>query len=450
VTGDGGLAGTGGPAGNGAAGRRFAAAVTALRYRQIDACHKGFGLPGPVTAAGLARERPALFGGGFIMPLLVLRETALRHNIEAMAAYCAAAGVDLAPHGKTTMAPQIFARQLAAGAWAVTAATAGHVRAYRAFGVPRILLANELVDPAGAAWLAAELAADPGFDCYVYADSLAGVRLLESAAQGAGLRRPLPVLVELGQPGGRTGCRAVAEAVTVARSVAASGSLRLAGAAGYEGSVGHDATPGTLAAVAGFCRDLRRLGARLDGLADGPEPLVLTAGGSSFFDIVVAELTAPADGAPARRPRVVLRSGAYVTHDHGLYAGLTPGGPGQAGRTGPALVPAFELWAHVLSRPEPGLAVLGAGRRDVAFDAGFPVPLRVRSQGGRLTAAGGMSVTRLDDQHAYLNVPGGAGPAPGDLVCLGISHPCTTFDKWRVIPVADDGDRVVDAIHTFF
>jgi D-serine deaminase-like pyridoxal phosphate-dependent protein len=61
-----------------------------------------------------------------------------------------------------------------------------------------------------------------------------------------------------------------------------------------------------------------------------------------------------------------------------------------------------------------------------------------------------MVVTRLDDQHAYISVPPGADLAPGDLLCLGISHPCTTFDKWRAIPVVDDENRVTDVVHTFF
>ena len=159
---------------------RLDAALAGLRERPITGCDKGFGGSAPVTAAELAARRPSLFGGAFTMPVLVLRESALRQNIDAMAAYCAAAGVDLAPHGKTPMAPQLMARQLAAGAWAVTAATAGHMRVYRSFGIPRILLANELTDRAGLAWLAAEMAADPDFDCYVYADSIDGVRLLDT------------------------------------------------------------------------------------------------------------------------------------------------------------------------------------------------------------------------------------------------------------------------------
>jgi D-serine deaminase-like pyridoxal phosphate-dependent protein len=433
---------------------RLPGAVDALRERPLPAESKGLGLlaaTAEVTTASLADRRLSLFGPELTMPLLVLKQDALAHNIGAMARYCAEAGVRLAPHGKTTMAPQIVARQIAAGAWGVTAATISQVQVFREFGVPRVLLANELTEPAAVGWLAAELAADPDFDGYVYADSLDGVRLLQegvksAAPGGAGGARPLPVLVELGQRGGRTGCRSAEQALAVASAVAAAPGLCLAGVAGYEGSIGHDREPATLAAVTAFCRELRALAGRLPPPQAGQDGYLITAGGSLYFEVVVAELTAPAGPGPA--PAVVLRSGAYVTHDHGIYARLTPAA--QPDGTGPALVPALELWARVLSAPEPGLAIAGAGRRDAPFDQGFPVPLRIRRADGQAGDAAGMRVTALDDQHAYLQLPADRELHPGDLVCLGISHPCTAFDKWQLIPVVDEDYRITDVVRTFF
>jgi len=61
-----------------------------------------------------------------------------------------------------------------------------------------------------------------------------------------------------------------------------------------------------------------------------------------------------------------------------------------------------------------------------------------------------MRVARLDDEHAYLQVPPGKPLRPGDLVCLGISHPCTAFDKWPLIPVVDEDYRIIDVVRTFF
>ena len=420
--------------------------LAALRERPAEPVDKGFGLlasgmDGPASA-GLARTRPAVHAAGFSYPVLTLRESALAGNLAAMAAYCAGAGVELAPHGKTAMSPELAARQLASGAWGITVATIGQLRAYRAFGFPRLLMANELVDETGIAWLAGELAADPGFAAYCYVDSADGVAVLDRVLSARPAGRRLPVLVEIGL--GRTGCRTDDEALAVAKAAAATGTLTVAGVAGYEGTIGGTGAR-ALDRVASFCRRLANLAATLlASTGAGGGEFIVTAGGSVYFDVVTRELTA--DGAAGMT--VVLRSGGYLFHDHGLYQAATPAARGVAGA--PVFRPALELWAQVLSRPEPGLALLGAGRRDAGFDAGLPVPLRARRRDGAAADLTGAEVTGLNDQHAYLRLDPGTALAPGDLVCLGISHPCTTLDKWRVIPVLDEQDRVIDAVHTFF
>jgi D-serine deaminase-like pyridoxal phosphate-dependent protein len=467
-----------------------------LRERPIEPVEKGFG---PRVAAGLdtagldiaglsagldtaglsaasvAAARPLLHRAGFTYPLLILRETALAGNLEAMAGYCARAGVALAPHGKTAMSPELAARQLAHGAWGITVATIGQLRTYRAFGFPRLLLANQLVDEAGITWLAAELAADPGFEAYCYVDSPEGVAILDQVLTRRPAGRRLPVLVEIGHARGRTGCRTDDQALAVARAAAATGTLRLAGVAGYEGSIAAGSQPQTLEEVTSFCRRMRALAGELRAgqlragelragqlgagqlgagqPADESEEFIVTAGGSAFFDVVTRELTAggavpPTPQCGADGITAILRSGAYLAYDHGYYGTVSPVSRGSA--DAPVLRPAIELWAQVLSRPEAGLALLGAGRRDAGFDKGLPVPLRAVRRGGQGADLTGSQLTELNDQHAYLRLDPGTELAPGDLVCLGISHPCTTFDKWRVIPVVDDDDRVTDIVHAFF
>ena len=316
-----------------------------------------------------------MHAAGFSYPLLTLRESALAGNLAAMAAYCAGAGVELAPHGKTAMSPELAARQLASGAWGITVATIGQLRAYRAFGFPRLLMANELVDETGIAWLAGELAADPGFTAYCYVDSADGVAILDRVLTARPAGRRLPVLVEIGL--GRTGCRTDGQALAVAKAAAATSTLTVAGVAGYEGTIsGTDAR--ALGRVASFCRRLANLAGALLASAGvgGNGEFIVTAGGSVYFDVVTRELTAGG----AAGTTVVLRSGGYLFHDHGLYQRATPAARGVAGA--PVFRPALELWAQVLSRPETGLALLGAGRRDVGFDAGLPVPLRARRRDG--------------------------------------------------------------------
>jgi D-serine dehydratase len=424
--------------------------LAALRERAIEPTEKGFGslaAAGGVSAARLAAARPSLHAAGFTYPLLTLRDSALRNNIAAMAAYCAESGVALAPHGKTAMCPELAALQLEHGAWGITVATVGQLQTYRAFGFPRLLLANELTDETGIAWLAAELGADPGFEAYCYVDSARGVAILDRILDRRLAGRRLPVLVEIGHAGGRTGCRTDEQALAVAKAANATGTLTVAGVAGYEGSIGGDSQAQILGRVAAFGRRLRALAGTVGEAYRGAGKLIVTAGGSAYFDVVTRELTADPPGAGAAA-QVVLRSGAYLTHDHGFYGAVSPAGRGAAGT--PALRPALELWAQVLSRPEPGLVLLGAGRRDAGFDKGLPVPLRARRRDGGEASIDGGRVTELNDQHAYLRLDSSAALGPGDLVGLGISHPCTTLDKWRVLVVLDDEDRVTGAVHAFF
>jgi D-serine dehydratase len=415
-------------------------ALARLREDPIDWRFKGFPPAQGVTPATLAERGWNLLAGDLFLPALVLKERALAHNLEVMARWCEARGVALAPHGKTTMSPELFARQLEAGAWGITAATGAQARMYRAFGVGRILLANELVEPGAVRWVASEFAADPAFDFCCLVDSPEVVTAMERALAGHSVVRPIPVLVELGVEGGRTGARTVGSALEVAAAVGRTAVLELAGVECFEGIL-HEEEP-----VDALLRDLRRL---LDQLIDtdafaGRNEIVVTAGGSIYFDRV-AETLAPSAGGPP--VRLVLRSGCYLTHDHGFYDRGSPFG--KEGAAPERFQPALEAWAVVLSRPEPELAIAGMGKRDVPHDIDLPVPLRVSRTGG-LREAKGLEVVGLNDQHASVRLPAAEGLAPGDLLGCGISHPCTAFDKWRLLPVVDDDYAVIDAVHTFF
>ncbi|TAK02171.1 MAG: amino acid deaminase [Chloroflexota bacterium] len=421
------------------------------RATRVDAGFKGFA-PSTFgsTLAEIVAGQPSLFGGAFVPPIMVLRDEALRANIETMATYARDAGVELAPHGKTTLAPSIFRRQLEAGAWGISVATVSQVALCRAFGIRDILLANELVDRAGIAWVLDELARDADFTFLCYVDSTAGVDLLAagSAARGASAPGGLGVLVEMGTVGGRTGCRTVEEAVAVAEAAFDAG-LPVVGVAGYEGGLGHEIEPSVLATVRRFLEQMREVAAHLvgRGLLRDPSP-ILTAGGSVFFDEVVAAFRAPLPG--GQPARTIIRAGAYVSHDAGHYADLSPfTRPGA--EVPRRLEPALELWAQVVSRPETGLAITNVGRRDTSFDLGLPIPLRLRrSTANEWLDATGATVFDLNDQHAFVRIPAGLEVLVGDWMSFGISHPCTAFDKWHLLPVVDREHCVVDLVRTYF
>ena len=420
-------------------------AVAALADERIDWRFKG--LP---TAAWGASVGEYLASGPRLSdlgtPLLTLDAAAMAANLAAMNGYCAEVGALLSPHGKTTMAPALWARQLDAGAHGITLANAFQLRVGRAFGVQRLLLANELVDPAALRWVSSELDADQDFEFACWVDSARGVALMDEVLRAHGAQRPVDVFVELGGPHGRTGVRGVGAAIELALAVKAAPTLRLAGVSGYEGALAHDSCAEALAAVDGYLRDLGLLHDRLllDGVYGRDHDVYLSAGGSAYFD-QVAGVLGPRTGLDVK---LLLRSGAYLVHDDGHYRGVSP----FSRDLGRPLTAAMHGWARVLSRPEPGLALLDGGKRDFPYDEGLPTAQRLR--GGPDGFFRSAHVSAFADQHAFLRLDPRAALEVGDVVRLGLSHPCTAFDKWTLIPVLDDAaspdPRVVDLVRTFF
>lgn len=377
------------------------------------------------------------------LPAVVLHEEALVHNLDRFAAWCAERGVDLAPHGKTTMAPQLWAAQIDRGAWAITAATAGQARIMHRYGVPRVLLANEVADPAQLSWITGAVA-DPDFEIMCLVDSPAGASVMEQNLADA--PEPLPVLVELGVAGRRAGVRELDEALALAERVAHSDRLRLVGVEGFEGVFPQRRAGEAPEAVRTWLDRIAMVAERADalGLFAEAEEILVTAGGSGYPDLAAEALTALPELSRPVRP--VVRSGCYLTHDD---LSMERTSPLRSGADPDPLRPALSCFARVLSCPESGRALLGAGKRDVPYDLDLPVVRAIRRNGTRTALAGKAEVVELNDHHAFVD----AAPDTlevGDVVELGLSHPCTAFDKWPLIPVLNSQDRVVDAVRTLF
>ncbi len=403
----------------------------------VDGSWKGLPplLP-PTPIAALGELGWSLLDDVLPSPVAVLRDDALAHNRAWMRTFLARTGAEIAPHAKTTMSPELFALQVEDGAWGLTVATAHQAAVALAAGVRRLILASAVVTGPELAWLAH--ATRGGAEILPLVDSI------DAVARLAGLGVPLGVLLEVGYAGGRGGCRTPAAALAVARAVAAAPTLSLAGIEAYEGLMAAPSPEAREARVAAFLDEVAAVaaGCRAAGLL-GRTPL-LTAGGTSFPDLVARRFA----GLEGFRP--LLRSGCYLTGDHGIYAAalrrLALRDPALAGD---GLVPALEVWATVLTRPEPGRVILGAGKRDIGIDAGPPVALRGARPGEGCFVVEG-DVVEVNDQHAHLVVPATSPLRVGDRVALGITHPCTTFDRWSVLLRVDARWTVTGAVHTRF
>lgn len=433
--------------------------LTSIEAFTLDQTVKG--MPGDLTPLALrdiGKRGWNVLREDLPLPLAVMRESAIVHNSTWMQRYLKATGADIAPHGKTTMSPQLFARQVNDGAWAITIGSVEQLQVARQFGFQRLLLANQPVGAKSQRYVIDELKRDKQFDFYCFVDSVDLVRQLGQVARERQLDRPLQVIIEGGFLGGRTGCRTYDDALAVARAIKAEAPyLSLRGVGGYEGLLRRPSPDESTKAVEGFLTHLLdiALGCDRENLF-GEGEVLLTAGGTVFYDLVTRHFGT----AKMSRPfRVVLRCGCYITHDLASYVAhfqQLRARNGWVDDLGSGPEAALEVWAYVQSRPEAGKALLTVGRRDISFNSALPTPLKWVRPGPGVTAADlrpigpDHVVTGLNDQHCHLQIPETSPLAVGDMVAFGISHPCTTFDKWQVISVVDDAYNVVSAIRTFF
>jgi D-serine dehydratase len=407
---------------------------------------KGLGLltPGP-GAPSIASLGWNLLREDLSLPAAVLSQEKLAHNLEWMKQFVAAYGIQIAPHGKTTMAPALFRRQLATGAWGMTLATAHQTAIAHQHGVRRVLMANQLVGRQNMA-IISRLLEDSGFEYFCLVDSAEVVRQLGTFFRGRGQR--LQVLIELGAANGRAGARDERQVEEVIAALSEwKDSLALRGVEVYEGVLNDEQQ------IRAFLRRAVDTTQQLAGrnlFAAGP--VILSGAGSAWYDVVAetfakAEINAPLE--------VVLRPGCYLTTDAGVYRQaqerIMACNP-VARQMHTSLQPALRLWAYVQSVPERSKAIIALGRRDAAFDAGLPSPvLHYRpGQTEPLPVPDHWTLTKLMDQHAYMKIGEGDDIRVGDMIGFDISHPCLTFDKWRYLAIVDVDYNVVDVIETYF
>jgi D-serine dehydratase len=414
--------------------------------RTISPLNKGLGpMDHPMSAEEITAKKWNLLADDLSLPAAVLDEEKLKHNLRWMQQFIEAYGARLAPHGKTSMAPRLFAMQLQAGAWGITMATAHQTRVAYAHGVRRVLMANQLVGRQNME-IIASLLRDPEFDYFCLVDSAENVNRLGRFFQAKGLK--LQVLLEVGMEDGRAGVRNPRQRQDVLAELSRwKETIVLCGVEVYEGICPDESVVRAFLRIAvDWAKEIVAQG------AIARSPMILSGAGSAWFDVVAEIFSEARVGCAAE---VVLRPGCYLTHDVGAYKKalerIVASNP-VARRMNATLQPALRIWAYVHSVPEATKAIVGLGRRDAAFDSGLPAPALYVPQGSNrpVETPAHWKLTRIMDQHAYLEIAAGDSIHVGDKIAFDISHPCLTFDKWRYLPVVDANYTVVDVVETFF
>lgn len=412
----------------------------------VDTPHKGLGfLEHSAGNQDIAQLDWNLLREDLSLPAAVLYQDRLRHNLNWMRDFIAAYDLHLAPHGKTTMAPRLFAMQLQSGAWGITLATAHQTRVAYTHGVRRVLMANQLVGKENMAMIS-RLLRDPEFDFYCLVDSAEQVEQLGAYYAPRGQR--LQVLLELGVNGGRAGVRSDEQMRWVLEALSRhQKAIVLCGVEVYEGVLEDERT------IRHFLRRAVQVTRQLrEENRFQRSPAILSGAGSAWYDVVVEEFFQTGLGEDVE---VVLRPGCYLTHDVGAYreaqARILEHNP-VARKMQEGLVPALQVWAYVQSIPEQERAIITLGKRDAAFDSGLPVPALHFRPGGTApqTAPAHWTLTKMMDQHASMRVAAQDDLRVGDMIGFDICHPCLTFDKWRALSILDSEYRVVDIVQTYF
>jgi D-serine deaminase-like pyridoxal phosphate-dependent protein len=417
----------------------------------LPAGTKGLPLDGSIARpADLTGRGLNVLRGDFPMPVAVLKRSALDNNLRVMQDYIDRTGVELAPHAKTTLCPELFARQLNHGCWGLSVATMTQFKLCHDLEVERVLLANQLVGGPEIAGLAQLWAQTPNRIYYVLVDSIAAAEQISAGFSRVAGAPPARVLIEMGVPNGRCGVRSLDEGLTLARAIRALPHIELHGVEGYEGLFVSDNADHDTEAVSNYLAHVLQLYRRLlaENLFADPKQIIVSAGGSAYYDLVAKGLTGQSSGVVP-----ILRSGCYLTHDSGFYRRLVQRMDDRsAAGPAPRLVPALEVWSRVISRPQPDQAIVILGKRDVSYDIDLPMPRWWFRDGhhGAPLSSNDFAVTKLNDQHAYLQIRASSDLAVGDLLGFEISHPCTTFDKWSLLLEVEDDYTVHAGLKTFF
>lgn len=398
----------------------------------IEDKFKGF----PIDSYGKTLEQflatnPNLFTANFQFPIMVLKESAVKNNIAQMMSFCNSVDAQLAPHVKTTMSPQLAQMQVAAGARALTVANFWQGRIFLKHGFKNLIIANEVLDPTAIAEIA-KINKQKQAEIIFYVDSILALEIIQKHTPSEGEQN---LFIEIGTENGRGGVRELSLVEQLAQRIKADKRLNLIGVTGFEGAV-PDAARGRRGEkkISKFCQKIVAA-AELAYPYKSDQPFVISAGGSAYFDIVARELN------KFEKPRrLLLRSGGYITHDHKYYEEIYPFASSDR-----SFQPAIEVWAQVISKPEKDFGVLNLGKRDIGNDLHNPIP--IKSYDGQVKSFSAV-IEKLNDQHGYLR--GKQEFSLAQLIGLGISHPCTTFDKWGLIPLVNDDYDLIDCLQTFF
>jgi len=397
-------------------------------HDSINAYEKG------LPAKAKKSQQYDLRKGEVSLPCATLIQDAIKHNVKWMQDFANQCGVLLAPHGKTSLTPEILKMQVDAGAWGIAVANIQQALVAKNAGAKHVLIANQLVGEANFE-LASKLMED--IELYVCVDSIPNVRALNSFFESHS--RSLNVLLEIGVTGGRSGVRHKKDVHQLVAEIQSSDNLSFQGLEFYEGVIhGENEEEAIRQFIDNTCDIFIQLCSM--SVFDTNNPII-TGAGSAWYDLVIEAFQNITINS-----RKIIRPGCYVSHDKGIYQVAQDNVLKRIEKSNSFnvniqsdLKSAIEVWAYAQSCPEKNLIIVNLGKRDVAFDTDLPSLERVYRNGQQIDVeVSSIKTIDIMDQHLFLKVNDDCQIDVGDTLVFSTSHPCITFDKWRFIAICEN------------
>lgn len=389
------------------------------------------------------------------LPAATLSSSAINHNQMWMDKFAEKFQFLLAPHGKTTMLPELFKLQVASShCYGMTLATVAQVSAAFQSGIKRVIMANQLVGQCNMHIISTILDQDPTFEFVCLVDSSVNVAQLGRFFKER--QQNVKVLIEYGIDGGRTGIRNESQENDVLSELKKwSGNVSVVGVEFFEGILSDELE------VRRFIKwSLSRVQKLATDNIFANDEIIITGAGTSWFDVVAQDFRNFELNCPLKLTTII-RSGCYLIYDYGLYSNmekrvtdLNAGEEKEFKILSQSLKPTLKIWAYVQSVPEKNLAIVGMGRRDAGNDSGYPV-LYLHFRPGTLSPTyfnrgTSFELFKMMDQHSFLRIDESSDFQVGDILAFDIYHPCTTLDKWRNVLLIDDEFNVRDVLASEF
>jgi len=392
-------------------------------------------------------------------PILTLDKNKLENNINILKSFAKRNSLNLAPHCKTFMSPQII-NEYFRNDWGVTISNNQQLSSIVKLNLKNIIYGNLIINREN---LIQYLKICKKYknisNIYYCIDSSYGLKLLMNLIETTNYKNDIKILIELGFKNGRCGIRDFDSFKKILKIYNRKiSNITISGLFFYEGAIASNDKRVISNKIENIIKLTKLCHEELirENLYKNKNNII-TAGGSVYFDLVTKYYHKYSF---TNNPKLIIRPGSFIAYGHGYYEKKIDDIKKRKiikkyiSSKENIFLPSLLIWSHVISINDDGKAIINFGKRDVSFDLGNPIPISIYRKNNFFKKIKNdknlINVYKLNDQHAFLKYHKSLNLKIGDLISFGVSHPCITFDKWKYFYMINSKTEIINIYKTFF